>query len=105
MCPPHRFIGEVHEIAVSRHGSVYLNQSLPEIAVPLASPDQDLKLALQPMIEAVYERSRYSRRIDYDKPLTPKFTAEESAWLAELLHGRDVPSKPPAPPKQRGRQR
>ncbi len=63
----------------------YFSEPLPEIPVPLASPDPDIPLALQPMIEAVYERSRYGRRIDYTKRLRPRLRAKEAAWLAERL--------------------
>ncbi len=37
------------------------------------------------MIDAVYERSRYARRLDYSKPLSPPLSPEESAWLGERL--------------------
>jgi len=58
---------------------------LPEIPVPLASPDPDIPLTLQPMIDAVYDRSRYARRLDYTKPLNPPLSPEVHAWLAERL--------------------
>jgi hypothetical protein len=58
---------------------------LPEIPVPLANPDPDVSLALQPMIEAIYTRARYGRSIDYRRPLTPALSNEEQAWLAERL--------------------
>ena len=61
---------------------------LPDIAVPLASPDPDVKLALQPLVEAVYARARYHRSIDYAKPLTPPLGPEESAWLEQQLRAR-----------------
>lgn len=61
---------------------------LPDIPVPLASPDPDLSLALQPMIEAIYERSRYRRRIDYGKPLTPPLEVEDAAWLQRQMRGK-----------------
>jgi hypothetical protein len=50
--------------------------------VPLAHPDPDFILALQPMIDAVYARSRYARRFDYAKPLSPPLGEEDAAWLA-----------------------
>ena len=58
-----------------------------------------------PLIEAVYERSRYARRLDYGKPLTPPLSPEETAWLAGRLRTEDAQAKPPAPPKRRGRRR
>jgi hypothetical protein len=76
-------------------------EPLPEIPVPLASPDPDLSLQLQPMIEAVYERSRYGRRIDYKKALTPPLTDEDATWLQHQL--RTKPAQTPKATKRRPR--
>jgi hypothetical protein len=61
---------------------------LPSIKVPLSSPDADVQLDLQPMIDAIYQRSRYERDLDYTRPLQPALTEEESAWVAEQLRSR-----------------
>lgn len=58
---------------------------LPEIPVPLAHPDADVPLVLQSMIDAVYARSRYGRRLDYSKPLTPPLSEADAAWLTQQL--------------------
>jgi hypothetical protein len=58
---------------------------LPPIPVPLAKPDPDIPLHLQPMVEAIYARSRYHRSIDYSRPLTPPLGPDESAWLEQQL--------------------
>jgi hypothetical protein len=65
---------------------------LPVIPVPLARPDPEVELALQPMVEGIYARSRYHHSIDYSRPLSPPPTPEESAWLAQLA-GRGSPAK------------
>lgn len=78
----------------------YAHKPLPELSVPLASPDPDVTLALQPMIEAIYARSRYGRRIDYAKPLTPPLTAEENACLTERVR-RETKAEKPKPPRKR----
>ncbi len=44
---------------------------LPTIPVPLAKPDDDIPLELQPMIDEIYRLFRYERSIDYSKPLNP----------------------------------
>ncbi len=61
---------------------------LPSIPVPLASPDPDLTLDLQPMIDSIYRRFRYARTIDYQRPLSPRLTAAESAWFKQRLKHR-----------------
>jgi uncharacterized protein DUF4058 len=58
---------------------------LPAIPVPLDRPDADVMLNLQPLIEAVYERSRYGMDIDYTKPLAPPLGEADHAWLQEHL--------------------
>jgi hypothetical protein len=56
--------------------------------VPLAKPDPDVSLILQPLIDAIYARSRYSRSIDYSKTITPALAPEEAAWLEEQMQAR-----------------
>jgi hypothetical protein len=63
----------------------HFQQPLPELEVPLARPDPDIVLPLQPMIETIYQRSRYHRSIDYRKPLQPPLSPEETAWLKKQL--------------------
>jgi hypothetical protein len=72
----------------------FFQKTLPDLAVPLAHPDPDVTSALQPMIDAIYARSRYGRRIDYSKPITPPLTAKEGTWLAERLPGATKVEKP-----------
>jgi hypothetical protein len=81
-------VGRQSRVPYCRVWPAGFRHPLPEIPVPLASPDPDLSLALQPLIEAVYERSRYARRIDYSRPLTPPLTAEETAFLEQQLQAR-----------------
>jgi hypothetical protein len=56
--------------------------------VPLAKPDSDIPLDLQPMIDEIYQRFRYLRSIDYSKPLTPPLDAAETGWLKQQLQAR-----------------
>lgn len=70
----------------------HFRRPLPPIPIPLSPPDEDVRLELQPLIAAVYARSRYDRRLDYSRPLQPALTEDESAWLAEQLRSRsDAP--------------
>jgi hypothetical protein len=68
----------------------HFQRPLPSLSVPLTAPDPDVPLDLQPMIEAIYARSRYHRDIDYSRPLTPPLTAEETTWLAQQLQARQA---------------
>jgi hypothetical protein len=66
----------------------YFDRPLPAIPVPLSAPHADVMLDLQPLVDAVYARSRYHLRIDYSKPLTPPLSEGQSAWLAGRLKER-----------------
>jgi hypothetical protein len=66
----------------------HYRRRLPVIPVPLAKPDPDVPLDLQPMIDEIYQRFRYLRSIDYRKPLTPPLDAAETGWLNQQLPGR-----------------
>jgi hypothetical protein len=65
---------------------------LPPIPIPLAAPDPDITLALQPLVEAVYARSHYDRDIDYRQLLRPPLSPAEQAWLEERLRGTQTPT-------------
>lgn len=66
----------------------FFQRPLPPIPVPLYPPDADVRLDLQPLIAAIYARSRYERDLDYARPLQPPLTGDETAWLAEQLRTR-----------------
>ena len=53
--------------------------------VPLSPPDADVPLALQPMIEAIYERSRYGLDIDYRQRCRPRLDPAHAQWLQAHL--------------------
>jgi len=71
---------------------------LPSIPVPLAKPDPDLMLDLQPMVEAIYRRSRYFLSIDYTKPPVPPLQPQESDWLKEQPVRLTAANQPNIPP-------
>ncbi len=66
----------------------HFRKPLPAVRVPLAKPDADISLDLQPLIDSIYERYRYAQSIDYTQPLSPPLAPEEAAWLKRQLKGR-----------------
>jgi hypothetical protein len=68
----------------------YYQRPLPSVPIPLAKPDPDILLDLQPMIDSIYRRSRYERSIDYRKPLSPPLRPAEERWMKEHLR---IPSR------------
>jgi Protein of unknown function (DUF4058) len=63
----------------------HFRQPLPSIPVPLAKPDPDIALEMQPMIDEIYRRFRYGRSIDYSRPLIPPLARHETAGLEQRL--------------------
>jgi Protein of unknown function (DUF4058) len=103
--PYYLLVGREDHAPYCRVWPAYFNKPLPVVPVPLAHPDPDIPLALQPMIDAVYERSRYARRLDYAKALTVPLSPEESAWLAERILREKNQGKGRARRPTRGRKR
>jgi len=61
---------------------------LPAIPVPLADPDPDLILDLQPLVDGIYELGRYDERIDYSRPLIPSLSDADADWVRDNLKDR-----------------
>jgi hypothetical protein len=78
----------------------YFDRPLPPLPIPLSKPDPDIIVTLQPMIEAIYERSRYAQDIDYARPLDPPLTSEQAAWLQERLPAGRAPSRRARKPRR-----
>jgi hypothetical protein len=63
----------------------HFQHPLPAIPVPLAKPDPDLSLSLQPLLDTIYRRFRYEQSINYTMELTPPMTPDEVAWWRQRL--------------------
>jgi hypothetical protein len=66
----------------------HLNEPLPPIPVPLLSPEPDLHLDLQPLIDEIYALARYHELIDYERDLLPALSDDDAARVRELLKRR-----------------
>jgi hypothetical protein len=69
----------------------HFRRELPAIPIPLAPPDADIMLNLQPLLAAVYARSHYDRDIEYRQPLQPPLGEADAAWLEERLRDQHSP--------------
>jgi Protein of unknown function (DUF4058) len=63
----------------------HFRHPLPPIPIPLAKPDADIPLEIQPMIGEIYRRFRYERSIDYSRALAPPLAPGDAAWLERRL--------------------
>ena len=64
-------VARAKKFGVCQVWPVYFQIPSPSVPIPLAKPDPDIPLDLQPIIDSIYRRSRYERSIDYSKPLEP----------------------------------
>lgn len=67
--------------------ALQLREKLPRISIPLRPTDDDVILALQPLLDQAYERGRYDR-LDYSRPPDPPFEKADAEWLRERLLAR-----------------
>jgi len=72
----------------ARVWKAYFDRPVPPIPVPLLSPDPDLTLDLQPLIDDIYSLGRYDEQIDYSRRLRPSLSEAESAVVRKLLKDR-----------------
>jgi hypothetical protein len=73
---------------------ITLQESLPEIPIPLKAGDIPVMVALQAVLNGVYDRGRYQNRIDYSQtPPLPALAQADQAWLDQQLaaQGRSQP--------------
>ncbi|HEV3116277.1 MAG TPA: DUF4058 family protein [Gemmataceae bacterium] len=66
----------------------YATKRPEAVPIPLAPPDGDVPLQLQPLIESVYVRSHYDDDIDYSSSLNPPLNSTEKAFLKKWHNGR-----------------
>jgi hypothetical protein len=78
-------VARARKFGLCRVWPVYFQMRSPSIPIPLLKPDPDLLLDLQPMIDSIYQRSRYARSINYSRPLAPPLDAAEALWLEKQL--------------------
>lgn len=65
-----------------------LPRRLPEIPIPLADEDPDVRIDLQAVFDTVYDRAGYDYTLDYQAPLQPPLSEDEQRWVAQVLTDR-----------------
>lgn len=85
----------VHVSRVERRPSglvwpIRMHQSLPAINIPLRAGDDDYRLDLQQILNDAYDDSGYDLETDYTLDPPPPLTAEQSAWVDEVLRERGL---------------
>ena len=62
-----------------------LRQRMPEISIPLAKGDPDVKLDLQAVFDTVYASAHYELSLNYQTELRPALNTDDAAWLHERI--------------------
>lgn len=62
-----------------------LQQAIPPVPIPLITNEPEPLLDLQPSLQRVYQKGRYSLAIDYSKPPIPPLEDSDADWVAEQL--------------------
>ncbi|QDV39002.1 DUF4058 family protein [Tautonia plasticadhaerens] len=69
-----------------------LRRPLPTLSIPLADPDPDLRLDLNPVLSRTYDAGSYRDRIDYARPCRPALSDEDQAWADGLIRRPEPPA-------------
>lgn len=63
---------------------IHLRDPLPTIRVPLADPDESVRLDLQAALQQVYDAANYGNYIYQSQP-QPPLQADDAAWASEVV--------------------
>jgi hypothetical protein len=88
VCPYTLMVARAGKPHLCRVWEGHFQHPLPAIPVPLAKPDPDISLDLQPLIDTVYQHFHYERSIKYTAELTPPLSPEQAAWCQQQLQRR-----------------
>jgi len=92
--PPGHFFTIISRAGKSEIGDVYawsIQRPLPTIPIPLENPDPDVFLDLAEIFALAYQRGRYARLINYDRPLDLPIHPQDKEWAEQVARG-EAPS-------------
>ena len=79
-------ISRSHQRPAADLYTVSLQQPLPTIPIPLKVGGPEPQIALQQIFDGVYQRARYSARLDYrQSPPPPRLSEADQQWLEAQL--------------------
>ncbi|MEO0433265.1 MAG: DUF4058 family protein, partial [Cyanobacteria bacterium J06656_5] len=65
--------------------AVGLTEPLPTIPIPLLKGDGEPVVDLQVVLNDIYTRARFDLSIDYNQPLKPSLSEEDTVWMKNIL--------------------
>lgn len=60
-------------------------EPIPPFPLPLRPWDSEPTVDLKPVLDGVYDRAGYVRRVNYRRPPDPPLSAEDAAWAEARL--------------------
>jgi len=63
---------------------------IPDFSLPLLRRGEELTVALNPLVHALYDRAGYDLRIDYRADLEPPLEGDDAAWADALLREKGL---------------
>lgn len=90
--PPGDFFTIISRASKSELGDVYawsIQRPLPKIPIPLEDPDPDVFLDLAEVFALAYQRGRYARLINYNRPLDLPLHPQDKVWAEKVARGKD----------------
>jgi Protein of unknown function (DUF4058) len=89
--PPGDYYAILSRASKTDVGDVYawsIQRPLPKIPIPLEDPDPDVFLDLAEVFALAYQRGRYARLINYDRPLDLPLHPQDKEWAENLARTR-----------------
>lgn len=94
--PLRQQVASTYRMVVSRswhrpHVQLFLFEMLdpiPDLPIPLRQDEPEPMLALNQLLQAVYERARFDLRIDYKEQAVPPLDDSTAVWLKKRLDSR-----------------
>jgi Protein of unknown function (DUF4058) len=71
-----------------------LRHPLPTVSVPLQAPDPDVSLELRGVVNSAFDRGRYARKLRYSSAPPEPLSAEDSAWVSEIVRSVAADGRP-----------
>lgn len=65
-----------------------LRDKLPEIPIPLAGEDRDIRIDLQAVFASTYDRAGYDYSLDYQYDVQPQLEPGLASWVRSVLEPR-----------------
>ncbi len=91
--PPCEYRVHVSEVGRRRKGLVRpirLSQKLPAVPIPLRAEDPSVRLDLQAVLDATYDRGAYDLVVDYVSDPAPPLPPDWADWARQLLQRKGL---------------